>query len=620
MDKIDLLKTKDVLGAYRSQDYTKIKAKYTDPGTQYAFSVLDGKQLSGYMMKLACFRHLQDLKRAETDSPDFPYHYDLKKVRAILNFAKLCPDVETGKPSELMPWQKLILCELIGWRDVNGNKRFAQAIVSVARAQGKTYFASIIACYSLLLETIGKENQDLLVASNVTSQSQKLFGYVTTMVNKLIDTVPAFGQLAKQWDLQPQHDQIIAKKPYNRLVRLSNESGKFDSYHFLTAVYDEIGELKDDKNISKITSGQVHVDDKQFIQISTAYPDPSVTFHSDEDMLQEAMEQDYKREADTYLCLVWAQDSLDETFKPDTWIKSNPLLGLPSMHDKLFKGLMDERDTKLLQGKIADFQNKNMNVWLQEDVDSYLKLDEIEKATISHFDIRGRDVYIGYDLSMSSDNTALGFVFPYFEGNEKKFHVRQFSFIPWHAAGSLEAKEKQDGIAYRDLPDFCKITSHEQGLISLDEVYAWLLDFVHENNLHPVGFFYDAWHMDSMVQSLDMNTNWQIVPVRQRTSELNDPTKFMQKLFIEGNITRLDDPIMAKALQNAVLVSDTIGIQVDKKRATLKIDVVDALIDGFYQGMYHFEDFADVNDKSKEFERMSETDVQKWIEENGIEF
>lgn len=60
-------------------------------------------------------------------------------------------------------------------------------------------------------------------------------------------------------------------------------------------------------------------------------------------MLQQAMEQDWNRDADSYLGLIWAQDDLDETFKDETWVKSNPLLQLPDQHDVLLAGLRDKR-------------------------------------------------------------------------------------------------------------------------------------------------------------------------------------------------------------------------------------------------------------------------------------
>ncbi len=70
---------------------------------------------------------------------------------------------------------------------------------------------------------------------------------------------------------------------------------------------------------------------------------------------------------------------------------------------------------------------------------------------------------------------------------------------------------------------------------------------------------------------------------------------------------------MEKALLNAVIKEDNIGIQVDKMKSTLKVDVVDAIIDGFWQGMYHFDDFGIVNDKSWQVDRMTEKQVLEWL-------
>lgn len=334
-------------------------------------------------------------------------------------------------------------------------------------------------------------------------------------------------------------------------------------------------------------------------------------------MIEELMEKDSDRDGDTYLGLIWSQDSLDETFKPDTWIKSNPLLGLESQREVLMQGLQDKRDADMLAGTVDDFQNKNLNLWLQEATNSYLKLSDIERAIIPSFDIRGRDVYIGFDYSMFSDNTAIAFVYPYQDENgNQKWHIEQHSFIPWEKAGSIQAKEKQDGIDYRKLSKkgYCTITSHPQGLINDDQVYSWLLNYVEENNLHVIFFGYDAWGATNAIKQMDINAGFPLEAIRQRTSELKDPTKFLQKIFVEGNCSRLDDKIMEKALINAEIYEDKIGIQVDKAKATLKIDVVDAIIDALYQGMYHFEDFGIANDKSKQAELMTAEQVKAWFE------
>lgn len=613
---IDLTQSHDVLGAYHSIDFNGIRKKYADPATEYAFNVLDEKVMTGYLMKLACFRHLRDLQRVENE--EFEFYYDVNEVDKILKFAAIAPNVDTGKPTKLMDWQKFIFAMLFGWRDGLGTKRFTRVVLSVARGQGKSYLMAIYMSYSFLIESMGLSNQDFLVTAENYDQTGKLYGYIANMLKSIIDQQPVFKKLAEEDDLViHEHTGISMRKFNNNLRPLSFNAGKYDSYHFTTAVFDEVGNIKTREGTKKIVSGQVKVPNHQYIEISTSYPDPSVPFHDEQKMIQQVMEQDFSREADRTLGLIWAQDSLDETFKEDTWIKSNPLLGLPSQHDVLLDGLRDKRDADMLAGTVDDFQNKNLNLWLQEATNSYLKLSDIERAIIPSFDIRGRDVYIGFDYSMFSDNTAIAFVYPYQDENgNQKWHIEQHSFIPWEKAGSIQAKEKQDGIEYRELArkGYCTITSHPQGLINDDQVYNWLLTYVEENNLNVIFFGYDAWGATNAIKQMDINTDYPLETIRQRTSELKDPTKFLQKLFVEGNCSRLNDKIMEKALINAEIYEDKIGIQVDKAKATLKIDVVDAIIDALYQGMYHFEDFGIANDKSKQVDRMTAEQVKAWFE------
>ena len=611
---IDLTESHDVIGTYCKYDYTIIRDRFNDAGTRYAFDVLDGKIMAGYMMRLACFRHVQDLKRANANQADFPFEYDLEKVGAILKFASICPDVDTGEPSKLMLWQKFALSQLFGWVTDGGEKRYTRADLSVGRGQGKTYLMGIYMSYSFLIEPLGLSNQDFLVSSINFKQTNKLFGYIGTMLKQIVKMEP-FSTLAKQTQLLPLlHDQYIQRGPNNILREISHESGQYDSYHFTVAVFDEVGEVKTRDKINKIISGQVRVPNHQYIQISTSYPDPSVPFHDDQKMMQEVMERDSDRGNDRRLCLVWAQDDLNETYKPETWIKSNPLLGLKSQYKTLFSGLMDKRESDLSTGQVGDFQNKNLNMWLQEKQNSFLKLNDIERSIIPEFSIRGRQVYVGFDYSMFSDNTAIAFVYPYQRADgSKHWHVEQHSFIPWERAGSIDAKENQDGIAYRNFPEYCTITSHPQGLINDDQVYQWIIDYVEDNGLEVVFFGYDAWGATKAVKQMELNTAWPLEAIRQRTSELKDPTKALQEMFVEGTIDRLDDPIMAKALINAQIYEDKIGIQVDKNAATYKIDAVDAIIDAIYQAMYHFEDYATINDKSKQVDRMTEQQIKDWF-------
>lgn len=612
--KIRLNNSLDVISAYKSADFSFIRKKYQDFGTKYAFSVLDGDVIAGYYIKLACYRHLRDLQRQGDN--DFPFIYSLTEFNKFLKFVRLVPNVDNlNEKLELMDWQYFIFSQMFGWFGLDGLPRFTNIVLSMARSQGKTMIAGISMNYSFLIETIGLSNQDYLVSSLNHDQTMKLYTYVKSMMAKIVENEP-FKSLAEEMGLQLYSREVKALTDSNSIWTISFESGKFDSKHFRLAVADEVGELRSDEGISKITSGQVNTDGSRFIEISTAYTVPNVPFHQEQKKLIEIMENDDDRAGDDQLCLIWCQDDLEETYKPETWAKSNPLLNSPKMYDGLMKGLLSERDKKMLMGKLGDFQVKNMNCWLLADSNSFLDYRDIERSVIPDFDIKGRQVYIGVDYSMFSDNTAFGFVYPYQdEDGNPKYHLEQHSFIPWQQAGSIEAKEKMDGINYRDLAekDYCTITSHPQGLINDDEVYQWLCEYVEDNELQVLFFGYDSMGVSKVIKALELNTSYPLMAIRQRTSELKDPTKFLQTLFIEGNCTRLDDEIMEKALVNAVIKEDNIGIQVDKKMSTLKIDVVDALIDALYQAMFHFEDYGLAQNNSYMVQHMSQQAVLDWF-------
>lgn len=610
--KIDLTQTHDVIGAYKSIDWSDIKAKYHDPATLYAFSVLNCEKTTGYMEKLHAFRHLMDLTRQNTK--DFLYHYDVEEANKALTIASVIPDVDTHKIMPLMDWQKFILCQINGWKDENNERRFTDIHISVGRGQGKTQIAAVQLCKAFLVDTLGYTNKDFLVTANTSDQSNKLFGYVKKMMKTVISIEP-FKTLAKKTQLEIQANKIIQKKTNNKIWKISYEGDKYDSTHNVLAIYDEAGALKSFDRLTDIPDGQSQVIPyHQFIKISSAYPDPTSPFHDEQIKMQNIMEKDFERKGDNSLCLVWMQDDLDETYKPETWVKSNPLIALSDKERERRTGnLIKQRDQAILNNTLHKFKNKNLNLWLKQSIASYLNLKDVEDAVDNDFKIDGREVFIGFDYSMFSDNTAIGFVYPYGDG---QFRLEQHSFIPWQHAGNIETKENQDGIVYRQYPEYCTITAHPQGIINPEQIYRWLLNYVEQHQLKVKFFGYDrfgSYQVKNITESLNVNTDWYIMDIQQRTSALANPTKFLQELFVTHKVSIPNDPVMQKALLNAVVKADKIGIQVDKDKATLKIDVVDALVDALFQGMYYFDENADLNNKDTEIDRMTEQQVLDWF-------
>ncbi|KGO21878.1 hypothetical protein Q757_09750, partial [Oenococcus alcoholitolerans] len=217
-------------------------------------------------------------------------------------------------------------------------------------------------------------------------QTSQILSYIKTMLRLLLDREP-WQTLGKEdginfKSLATQSDMVVMAQHNNKLMAITWDSGQYDGFHFKTAIGDEFADpaISDVDKIQKITSGQIDVDNKQFIQISTAYPDSTVPFHRDEKRIIEQMEKDYDRKGDSYLCLVWSIDNVNETEKPETWVKANPLLDMPEKHDKMLQDLKTEKDADDLAGNLFAFQNKSLNIWLQASIDSFFSLESVEKS------------------------------------------------------------------------------------------------------------------------------------------------------------------------------------------------------------------------------------------------
>ncbi|AWV38437.1 terminase [Leuconostoc mesenteroides] len=601
MQTFNLVGVTDIKGAVKSEKrrYKRYLDKYNDPATQYAFDVLfTDKYIAGRDAQLACFRHMQDLGRQRDN--DFPYHYDTAYVTMIENFTRILPNPDNFKVT-LKPykWQSFILDSLLGWRTEENGTRFTTSNISVARRQGKTFIASMLVNFYYFMVAAEATSQDFLVASYDSEHATKLFNDVSIQAKKLLK-MPEFSAWAKENDVDAQTQQVIGRISKNTIRKGTSEGGGFDSFHNVIAVYDEIGNLKPDKNetLRQITSGQNGIKNRMFVKISTAYPNAKVKFKKDQDLMRKIIEQDNLREADNTFQIIYAQDSENEVFEEHTWSKSNP--NLNEMDKDKYKSeinsLIKDRDDADRSGELATFVNKSLNIWSRKFQNSYLSLENIQKNIIDDFDIYGRDVYIGFDGSQSNDNTSFGFIFPYREVKRDKYFCKQFSFIPFAQAKTIEAKEKQDGLNYRELEKqgLCEITRSPEGTIDKDQVYHWLEKFVADNDLKVKMIALDPNLSDWLLKRIEnYHDEWPVSTVRPTSQVLSNPTKDLQAQFINGNAAILNDPLLIDGFTNAVLIEDRGGaVKIDRlNRTSDHIDTSDALVNAHTGAQFYFEDF-----------------------------
>ncbi len=585
--------------------YTDLLKKYPDdPALSYAVDVLLGRIIAGEKIKRASERHISDLERIDNDD-EFIYTYNADEAKKIVEFATLLKDVTSGEPFNPSPYQRFILAMIQGWRNPETKgMRFKNIFISMARTNGKTQLLSAYTLYNFLFG-FPKVNRQLAVSSIDISHTKPLYKYMTYNWTQLQNG--PFKKLAKMWGVEFNQNEMRIESQSTSMKRLSAQGSDSDGDHYTTGIVDEYHLFGQGERsfVNSMTSGMVNNPTAQMFYISTAGLDPNTPMFEDYKRYAKYLESGNWNEIDKDLVLIWEQDDEDEAYLPDVWQKSNPLMELPSMRKNLTEGMITERDAKVAQGKLSDFIVKNMNMWQNAKDNAFLPLDLIQSSVIEEFDMYGREVFIGFDYSQTNDDTALAFVFPYIGSDgQQKYHLYQHSWVPISKAGSIEAKEQRDNIDYRDVEKrgFATITRDRFGLIDEDEVFNWLLTFIETNDLNVQAILYDQWGTGKIIRRLDeIKNEFLIIPVRQGIKSLNEPTKFLQSQFIKQNITMLDDQAMQQALVNAVVVSDNNGIKVDKNVNSQKIDVVDAIINAFYEGQWYNTEFTNADVKKKSF-------------------
>lgn len=557
---------------------------------KYIDEVENGNILVCEKIQMAIDRHKKDIERSKRD--DFPYYYEPKYTQNIVKFISMLPDPKSGKPNKLALFQKFILGMLWGWRRKKDNtKRFRKAYLSLARKQGKSLIVSGIALYCLIYERNPRQARQIYATANKRDQAKIVFNMVKSQLKALRGKSKAIQKFTKvlQNELTTTDDSFM--KP------LSADADTLDGLDTLLGIFDEYALSKTTEMMDVIETSMGQQIEPLTIIISTAssklnYPMYSIEYQYVTKLLKEEVV------GDEYLALCWEQDNAKEVADTDMWIKSNPLMELSEQKERLTenkKRLLDEGKAK---GSISNVLTKEFNIWVQSSQESYMSEEEWTSAVapdyIKQTDLTGREIYIGVDLSRVNDLTSISWVIPIRE--ESKFFVDSYSFVA--NRGGIEAKEKEDKTPYRQYEQagYCTISSSPDGLIDYHDLVNWITDFIESNNFELKGIFYDPYNAGNVITDLSKFYEKEMIEVRQGLITLNVPTKQFRTDVIKGKTVHSNNPLLNRAIRNAITKENNDTIMIDKAMNRNKIDPLDALINAYTQAMYHDFDEEDINE------------------------
>lgn len=547
----------------------------TDRVTAYAEFVASGGGVHGELHRLACRRHVDDLRRI--GDTDFVYWFDPDEAQRVIDYFETLTVIEGfgRRRVTLRDDQAFDLGCLFGWRkpgdDFNESyRRFRTMYASMARQQGKSFLNGGLGTY--IAGFSGYSHGKLFTAATKKRQSR----IVWEEMSKFIEADP---MLAEFFDVKDYKNLITAINTKCTIEALSKEAGLDDGFRPIFASLDELHQMKDNSVYKALDNGTRDLMESLISMITTrGFDVNSFAYEMDSyavNILKGAVT------ADEFFADIYALDDDDDPFDESVWIKANPRLAATERGMNRLRE--DAAKAKTMGGsELRDFLTKSMNVWVTRTENSFVdpKAWKNAKSKRTLDDFRGERCWAGVDLSSGGDLTTISLEFEDGGGIYEWSH----SFMP---RGRL-SEHIQTDIAPYDLWERSGLITVTGGESDFRNDYkfvvAKLAEVVDEYDLDLQAVGYDPHNADSFTSDLEQ-FGVPLIKVVQSAKSLNDATVDMQ-LLVKSGMFAYDqaNELMAWSFANAKLVSNSFGeVKVDKNDSRFKrIDPVDACIDAHF--------------------------------------
>ncbi len=572
-------------------------APLTDKVTKYATAVVNGEVKCGQLHRLACQRHLNDLKKQRTK--EFPYYWDPKAAMRVINYAETLTIAEGNEPKQvkLIPSQMFDIGCTFGWKKtVNDMRRFRRRYKSLARQNGKTFENGILGTY---------------IAGFSGYRHGKLF----TVATKKRQARLAWEEMSKFITIDPDLNELFSVKDYKSLIiaeetdctieALSREAGLDDGFRSIFASIDELHQHQDNKAYKAIYNGTRSLPET-LVSMITTRGDKLNSFCKEMD--------DYAikvlkglTSADDFFIDIYCLDPDDDIWDESNWIKANPFLCLDK--EKTATLRQDAKTARDMGGsELRDFLTKCLNMWVKNTDDQYIdpeawKACGSERALKDIVDAGHTECYVGLDLSSGGDLTTLALEFPLDSSN---YYVYSHSFMP---RGRLEEHIETDLAPY-DMWEQQGLITVTGGSTDYMNDYKFIVAHLHELRerygltFKSIGI--DPHNAPGVMQDLE-EFGCPVVTVTQSARNLNDATVAIQLLTKSGQIEYdQSNELLTWSMINAAIVRNSFEeIKVDKKPGARfkRIDPVDAFVDSHYMVLLNTGDNAplDINEALNDY-------------------
>lgn len=496
---------------------------------------------------------------------------ELNKINRILGLMVhpdlMCP---MNEGLEDYAWFLIVatLCTKLRNDENKDIRYYITAVLEISRKNFKTFNSAVI--FILLLITDKPFSRFFSVAPDL-----KLSSELKIAIRKIIKVSPL---LAEEDVFKVLRSEIRCLLTDSEYIPLAYSEDKMDGKLANAFLADEAGAM-DSYPIEAMRSSQITLFNKLGIIISTQYPNDNNAMIDEIHISKKVLDGliDNKRR----FSLLYEPNS--ELLVNDLWqtedliiYQSNPVA---VNNEYIFEAIKEMRTMAILyENKRENYLCKHNNIKYKGlGVEGFVDITKVRECKIKE-DLRfwrGKKVYLAFDFSQSSDNTAVAMVTQW----NDEIYAKVWGFIPKE---KLELKSKRENVNYKQLikDGVCFACGDE--VIDYGFVEAFIMNIEDKYGVEVLQVGYDRWNALSSAQKLE-SAGYELVEIKQHSSVLHMPTKLLLESILSKRFIYEENRLLEINFQNARCTEDTNKNKyVNKKKSEGKVDMVVALINAIY--------------------------------------
>ena len=541
-----------------------------DPAEAYARDVIAGTIDAPKYVVLQCkeFINTWDDKN-ETYCINHSLLNKIYKITKVIKMAK-GPKVGESVYSSLAGFQWLIITAILCCvrRDDKKKRQYERVLLEVSRKNGKTFLVAVL--FILLFYLEPSYSRFFSVAPD-----GQLAREIKEAIEPLLRTN---ADVFEDGEFKILRDYILHKPTKSKYTPLNYSTNRLDGKEPSVFLVDEVGALPTAYAIGAMRSGQLLVKNKLGFLISTKYPTSQNPFEAEVDYCKKVL--DGEIDNDKCFSLLYEPDNTKNWMTDDSILRhANPLaLEIDSVWTELIN---NRRDAIAIEDQRENFITKHCNIIYQgKGAETYISVEKVKACRTPWIDWTGRDVYVGVDLSITTDNCSVVMVTSEeTEDGEERILAQPMAFIP---AGRIDEKSKIERVNYREQMGkgqciACGDMTVDYGVI---ERYVLGLSTIYGVTIMGIGF--DRFNCLSSAQKWE-EAGYTVVEVRQHSDTLHMPTKLLKEKIENGLFGYEDNRLYEINFENCRCNYDTgMRMYLNKKKSVGKIDEVAATVNAVY--------------------------------------